>query len=161
MLHTLKRKECYQGCFGKWSKQRQQQKWDEFALAAPELAKTSAEVPNALRAAMDFRKLKWSGSKFGAGDGLHKIPDCLALAIEDILLEVMSTGQEVCTNYVKNLTVEMVEMWNSHVTDIRTQIETVMEKQGGKHVGSPLQAMIKYMKPCDLSKHPDAIKKLG
>lgn len=166
MLHTLKRKECYQGCFGKWAKQRIQQKWDDFARAAPELAKKHSEVPNAIRAAMNIGTFKWAGSKFGASAGLHRIPDCLALAIESILLEIMSTGQEVCTSYVKNMTGEMVNMWNDHVQQINSQVSDVLSKQIKDNPDaiddeSPLSVMLKYLKPLDLSKHPEALKKPG
>ena len=161
MLNTLRRKECYQGCFSKWSKQRVRQRWDDFARASPELAKVHSEVPNAIRGAMDFDTFKWAGSKFSQSDGLHRIPDCLALAIESILLEVIATGQETSTNYVKNMTQEMVSMWNEHIEDMRSQVVKVITDNAATHEESPLNDMLKYLKPCDLSKHPEAVKKHG
>ena len=138
MLRTMRRKECYQGCFSKWQKQRILYGWDAFVQVAPTLAKTKSEIPNSFRNALNVSVKKWNGSRFKRGDGLHTIPDPLALATESMLLDAMSTGQEIGMNFVMKTMNYMVSLWNEHMKDIRDHIEQLVKnrREAGDHVES-------------------------
>ena len=138
MLSTLRRKECYQGCFSKWQKQRALHEWDSFVEVAPALSKTCTEIPNYFRIALNIPTRKWNGSKFGRNDGMHFIPDPLALAIEGILIDAMTTGQEIGMNFLMKTMSYMVNLWNDHIKDIRDHIEKAVKDQidAGNHVES-------------------------
>lgn len=129
MLKNLKRKECYQGCFAKWQKQRETYSWDAFVTVAPSMAKQCTEIPNSLRDLLKITAKKWNGSKFKKEDGLHSIPDPLALAIESMLVDAMCTGQEIGLNFVMKVIKYMTALWNEHIGEIREHVLKVLREQ--------------------------------
>ena len=138
MLNNLKRKECYQGCFVKWQKQRVANSWDAFAEVAPELAKQHSEIPNAFRKTLSISAKKWSGSRFGVDADLHVIPDPLAMAIESMLVDALTSGQEVGMNFIQKTTNYMIKLWNEHIKEIREHLEHVLQEQA--HAGDPIES---------------------
>lgn len=166
MLRCLKRKECFQGCFSKWSKQRKIQQWDKFAELCPEESKTHAEVTNAFRQALQMNVSKWTGSRFGMNDGLHRVPDPLMIAIDHVIMDVLATGQEVTLTYVQNVMNDMVDLWNDCTSQMRTELQNAIEAHKGEEANATnavdvLENMMKIVQPCNISKHPKALEYLG
>ena len=182
MLTKLKRKECYQGCFSKWQRQRKQNAWDAFVDVAPAMAKQCSEVPNSLRNTLNISTMKWNGSKFGKSSGLHIVPDPLCLAIEALLVDAMTTGQEIGLSYIMKTMDFMISQWNDNITVIREHINEVIKNRmecgdhiqscqsivsaNGQHVtgvsnSDPVQRMLELLQPCNISETTDGRKSLG
>ena len=170
MLKTSRRAGFYQGCFSKWQKKREEQQWDLLIRVAPELCKKHAEVPNHLRSALGISVRKHEGSKFSREDGIHGVPDALAIAVEGLVLEMLSTGQEVTLSCVKKVLLDMISLWNECIGDFRKDIVETMEQQAtGQNANgdidgateTPLQTALKILQPCNASKHPSAVTNLG
>lgn len=142
MLKTLKRKECYQGCFSKWQQHRVANSWDAFVEVATELAKKHSEIPNAFRKTLQISCQKWSGSRYATGD-MHSLPEPLALAIESMLVDAMTTGQEVGFNFIVKTMNFMLSLWNDRITEIRSHLQSKLQDQATSddHIG-PSDALV-------------------
>lgn len=181
MLKFLKRKECYQGCFSKWQRQRQDNSWDAFVDVAPELSKQHSEIPNAFRSTLNISCCKWNGSKYGKLAPTHIIPDPLALAIESMLVDAMTTGQEIGLGYITKTMNFMINLWNEHIHDIGSRMQGVLQDRidSGEHVEScialgsysesdqtmsttdPMKKLEQMLRTCELSTTHDGRRILG
>lgn len=134
---------------------------------APDICKKHSEIPNHLRSALGLSSRKYEGSKFSREDGTHTIPDALALAVESLTLDMLSSGQEVSLGCVKKVMLEMITLWNEQINEFRQDILKTMGEQivaqNAKNDGAdtPLQKALKVLQPCNASKHPSAIMNLG
>lgn len=126
MLRTSRKQGQYQGCFtdSHWGKKRREHHWDLFCQLAPKQAKQMAEIPNSVRPLLCIEKMKHNNSKFSLKDGIHSVPLPLALALEQVAMERMQLGEEVTTDFVQNLLVDMIAFWNDQVAKLSEEVQS-------------------------------------
>ena len=180
-LQTGARSGAYQGCFSKshWGGKRQEQKWDVLIKHAPKLAKRHCEVPNSLREVLEIKSRKWDGSKFTKTDGEHKVPEPLALALDSLVMDRLSAGEEVTMDFVQHLLVTLLELWNKKLLSLADEVretasKAVLERQEQladqsdateadaiqRQDVSALKHLLDSLAPCNISKHPKGIESL-
>lgn len=125
MLQHTRRQGQYQGCFSKshWGGKRILHKWDLLCEIAPKQAKIYCELPNHIRSLLGIEKLKHSNSKFAQGEGSHKVPIPLVLALEKLLMERIHLGEEVTYDFASAVLVRLVNVWNEKVTEIESDVK--------------------------------------
>ena len=162
MVKHHSRRGVYQGCFSKWKKESEKHKWEMFAKCAPEMVKKCCEVPNAIREAFNMKVLKWNHGRFGDDIVLHSIPTPLALAVEQMVMDILATGQEVTTGYVRQLLLDLINIWNEHVHKLREKVEELVSaSEKSADSDSPLKDMLDVLKKVDISHHKTTLKNLG
>lgn len=86
------------------------------------------EIPNSIRSLLGV-PLKHTNSKFKAAEGTHKIPDPLALAVEELLLERIQLGEEVGFDFAQDVLLHAVQEWNSQLEALRDDVRTSLGPQ--------------------------------
>ena len=122
----------YQGCFSetKWGKQRRLQKWDLMVECAPKLAALYSEVPNSLRGLLGLSEMKHSNGKFSKSvSGLHQCPDPLADALNQILQERMSFGEECTSDFAAHTLSALQAAWNDNVDNLRELVRDAASRE--------------------------------
>ena len=183
MLNKVRNRGQYQGCFADshWGKKRREQHWDIFCDIAPKQAQKYAELPNKVRPLLGINVLKHTNSKFALEDGVHAVPMPLALAAENILVDRIHCGEEVTTDFVSKLLLDMIDIWNSNVQKLSEEVQLSMghlilkhcddqvrddmgedEVQALQQAGhAKLEAVLQNLRPCTLKQDQNALKLLG
>eukprot|EP00435_Cladocopium_sp_Y103_P049756 s1070_g15.t1 len=126
MVKTRARQGWYQGCFSdsKWGGQRRSQKWDMLVECAPKMACQYAEVPNVLRSLLGIKERKHTNGKFSKEvGGLHQCPEPLSVALEVILDERMSLGEECTADFAANTLRTLLKVWNENVQNLKDIVQ--------------------------------------
>lgn len=126
MLRTSRPAGLYQGCFSKshWGNKRIKHKWDLFCKVAPKQAKRYAELPNHVRLVLGVDEMKHSNSKFKVVDGARQIPQPLVEALENLLMERIHLGEEVDNDFCTQVLLQLIEVWNSQVQELVSDVKT-------------------------------------
>ena len=180
-LANSNRAGAYQGCFSSthWGGRRVAHKWDLLIKHAPKIAKRYAEVPNNLREVLNIEKHKWTGSKFKRDDGLHSVPEPLAAALEKLIMDRLSVGEEVSYDFVENTLQLLIHHWNDKVADLETEVTRTVQKkmlerqnemvdvcgddarlEAQQEDMGTLEKLLTCLQPCNVSTQPKAFGNL-
>ena len=107
-------------------------RWDLFVEIAPKQAKGMSEIPNRLRNLLGV-PLKHHNGKFKVSEGTHTIPQPLALAIEELLLERIQLGEEVSFDYAWEVVQQAVTEWNSQLEALTNAVRESLGPQFLRH----------------------------
>ena len=132
MCRTRSRQGWYQGCFSetKWGGQRRRHKWDVLLASAPKLANIYTEIPNSLRSLLGIQEMKHANGKFSkAVSGLHNCPAPLAFALETILDERMSLGEECTADFAAKTLSILLEAWNENIKELRQMVQEAVGQE--------------------------------
>lgn len=181
-LQNSNRAGAYQGCFSDshWGGQRKKHKWDMLMKHAPKIAKHYSEVPNSLRPVLDIHNQKWNGSKFKKTDGLHTIPQPLAMALEHVIMDRLSIGEEMTYDYVEQTLMILVKLWNEKISEMEAEVRDTLTKdilqkqnelvgncdekvlvEAQEKDASSLQQVLSTLVPCNVSTQPKALGTLS
>ena len=176
MLSNGKRQGLYQGCFSKshWGDRRIRDKWDLFCDVAPKQAKLYSEIPNCIRGLLGIESRKYTGSRFSASDGDHRVPLPLLIALESLLMERIHIGEEVTYDVASSLLIRLVNVWNEQLTQLFNELgekgcqivkafdSAEVEDQAMQEATASHFQMIKSsMHQCKISTNSESLRKLG
>eukprot|EP00435_Cladocopium_sp_Y103_P063665 s286_g25.t1 len=141
MLRNSKSKGLYQGCFSesKWLGRSRKYKWDLFVQCAEKMAKKMCEVPNVLRPILGIETLKGMGRLNPEKTGSAVIPPELLSAFETMVLDRVSAGEEVTRSYLKNLLLNMSQVWNEHIEAFRQDASAAVGQWALKQADQNMQ----------------------
>ena len=125
--------------------------------------------------------MKHNNSKFSLKDGIHSVPLPLALALEQVAMERMQLGEEVTTDFVQNLLVDMIAFWNDQVAKLSEEVQSnfgprILEDcdrriESGmseakiaeiqNNAKDELERMLSLLQPCAITNNHANIKFLG
>lgn len=165
----------YQGCFAQshWSGKRVKHQWDLFCRIAPKQAKQFSELPNHVRTLLGVSELKHTNSKFKQSDGSHRIPVPIMLALDNLLCERISLGEEVTHDFAAATLLRLITVWNEQLKVLTSQTREMGQRMLADHdeqdddeeaqqaSGNHIADMLSQLQECKISTNPGALMILG
>ena len=167
----------YKGCTfpSKWGDIRKEQRWTLLCETAPKLCKAKKELPNSLRLIIHHPTLK-SGNKPMKSEEKTIMPFVLKQVVEELVMERVDTGEEVCSAFVQNTILWCCNLWNKNMESMREMIQSksldMLKAEDERLAQLPMQeldAMFQAMSkkvdemlvPVTMFKSSDALRSLG
>jgi len=183
MLQKHRKAGQFQGCFAesKWGGKRKREQWDLFCDIAPKQARRCSELPNIVKNLLNVGKFKHTNGKHKESDGIRRLPAPLAYAWESLLIERMQLGEEVTSDFAQNVFMQMVEEWNSKITDlaadlrasvgpsilakhdeaIQDEASDEMVSEAQSQAAAEVERALSCLQTCNISKNLRGIQFLG